>query len=120
MDATSGATIVMGSSTFALQGPVGGSLDYTVPEPLHLLGDGVGSSGAFQSTQGTNSFARPISLMTNTSIAVGADSLNLTGVVAGQANLNKKGTGTLRFSNPANKIIGDLTIESGAVELNAN
>ena len=122
MGSTSGATIVQGSGTFALQGPAGGSLNYTVPEPVSLLGDGANGVGALQNIQGVNTFAGPIALAAPTSIGVTADSLELTGRITGGGDsfLRKRGDGTLILSNASNAINADFTVESGPVAFNAN
>jgi fibronectin-binding autotransporter adhesin len=120
MGSPAGATIVQGTATFALDGGAGGTLNYTVPEPLAIQGDGVGGNGAFQNILGNNTFAGPISLTAPTSIGVNIDSLDLTGPITGQTTLNKKGLGILTLSNPSSKIVGDLTIEAGNLNFNAN
>jgi autotransporter-associated beta strand protein len=119
MGSTNGATIIQGSAQFVLNDPTGGSVNYTTPEPLFIANDGNGS-GAFQSLQGTNTFAGPVTLTNNTSIGVADGSLNLTGRVAGAAALTKFGSGKLTLSNANNSIGGDFTINTGPVEFNAN
>jgi autotransporter-associated beta strand protein len=119
MGGTAGATIVHGTGQFVLQGPTGGTLNYSTPEPLYISGSGSLGNGAFQSTQGTNTFAGTVHLMNDTSIGVPADSLELTGPVVGKASLTKKGTGRLTFSGVGNNIGGDFSVEPSDVFFNS-
>lgn len=89
-----------------------------------LSGNGISSTGALRSISGANSFtctgAGGITLATNSSIGVDADTLTIAAVIKGSAALTKVGNGTLSLSS-ANIYTGSTSINGGSLRLgNAN
>jgi fibronectin-binding autotransporter adhesin len=78
--AASGTTVNSGA-TLAIQGNIA-----VAAEPLTISGTGIGNIGAIKNTQGTNSFAGPITLAADSLININADSLNLAGRIGGNFN----------------------------------
>lgn len=127
-----GTTVSAGAS-LALAGNV-----TTAAEPLSLNGTGSGNAGALVNLEGSNTFAGPVTLATDSSIVAAVGSLTLTGGVAGAGRtlsvggpgnvsvattglnmgaggqLVKAGPGTLTVS-AAGDFAGGTTITSGAV-----
>jgi autotransporter-associated beta strand protein len=96
-------------------------LNVRVPqEPLALNSLGQAGFGALFSRDGSNSWAGPIDLQTNTTIHVEAapDDLALSGIISGRGRLNKEGAGTLIFSGVSPNNYTNLTIvEEGMLVL---
>lgn len=113
---TANGTVVNSGAVLALL------FDVHVPaEPLRLAGTGQSSFGALSSSFGSNSWAGPITLNSNTTISVDAgDFLNLSSSITAftSADLTKTGTGTLIFSGAAGNSYDDTFVNAGTLVLN--
>jgi autotransporter-associated beta strand protein len=116
LGSTAGGTIVRSGAVLALR------FDVHVPaEPLQLAGTGQSSFGALSSSFGSNSWAGPITLNSNTTISVDAgDFLNLSSSITAftASDLTKTGTGTLIFSGAAGNSYDDTFVNAGTLILN--
>ena len=84
-----------------------------------LNGDGIGGAGAIDSVLGEHSWAGSITLASNATIAVEADSLTISGSIGesgGARALTKIGTGTLIFAG-ANTRTGATLINAGTLRI---
>lgn len=91
-------------------------------EPLILNGDGISGGGALDSVLGSNLWAGLITLASNSTIDVEADSLTLSGGVAesgGSRSLTKNGAGTL-VVNGSNTYTGPTLINAGTLQLGSS
>jgi autotransporter-associated beta strand protein len=95
-------------------------------EPLTLNGNGDGRSGALASSAGVNSWAGPITVVSNADITVGEGStLSLSGVIGGPGGFTKAQrdealpqTGTLVLTGLAdNTFAGDAQVDAGVLEM---
>jgi autotransporter-associated beta strand protein len=88
-------------------------------EPLTLNGPGTSIFGALNSDFGSNSWAGPITLGTNSTISVFTNEfLNLSGPISGTGDITKIGGGTLIFSGgTANTYSGSTFMNEGTLQL---
>lgn len=93
LGSTAKGTTVYDGATLGIQG------DYAFLslEPLVLNGQG-GGNGAFRNLSGTNTFAGPMTLNTDSQINADAGQLTLTGTISGAHTLTKEGPGLLKLS----------------------
>jgi hypothetical protein len=142
-----GSNVNLGSGTGTLTVANGSALDLkgyalTGSFGATINGTGVSNSGAFYTSTGTSSFARPITLGTSALIKSSGTSLTLTGgvVTASGKNLTIDGTGSTTFSTAAisgagsvvkngagnltysfaNTYTGSTTLNAGTLTLGAN
>ena len=89
-------------------------------EALTLNGTGTSSNGALESVSGTNSWAGTVSLATDSTVGVDANSLDVSGVVSGTGTgLTKIGAGILSYSGAsANTYAGATNVNVGELDLN--
>ena len=89
---------------------------------LTLNGTGISGAGAIDSILGHHSWAGSITLATDTTIAVDADSLTISGVIGesgGARALTKTGAGTLVFVG-SNSYTGATLINAGILQLGSS
>ncbi len=118
-----GSNVNLGSGTGTLTVADGSALDLkgyalTGSFGTTINGTGVSNSGAFYTSTGTPSFARPITLGTSALIKSSGTSLTLTGgvVTASGKNLTIDGTGSTTFSTAAISGAGSV-VKNGAGNL---
>ena len=107
-----GATVNAGA-TLQLQGGI------AVPSvSLTLNGAGTSGNGALENIQGSNSFAGPITLGSDSQVNVdnAADTLTLSNTISGGCALTMSGAGTLLLSGN-NSFTGGLTVASGSLSV---
>ncbi len=106
-------TIATGSNaTIQVQGNIAGG-----SQLLSLSGAGAANAtGALENVSGSNSYAGPIALDSNTTISADAGSLTLTGVIGGANSLTTAGAGIVVLT-ASNTYGGTTTINSGALRL---
>ncbi|MGU3451629.1 autotransporter-associated beta strand repeat-containing protein [Methylobacterium sp. 391_Methyba4] len=98
--AATGTTVASGA-TLALQGGIA-----VGDEPLSLAGSGIGRGGALRSVSGDNIYAGAITLNRTSTITVAADTLTLSGTIAGAAGANP----SLCLSGPGSGFLtGNIT-----------
>lgn len=107
---TEGNTIVNNGATFAIYGGV------SISEPLVVNGVGNDNVGAIYSYSSNNVLSGTITLATSTDINVAIDNLDILGVIDGNGNLNKIGSGSLILSGD-NNYSGATTITGGIIRL---
>ncbi len=117
LGSTAGGTVVNAGGVLVLA-----SGRHIGPEPLTLNGAGDGISGALTSIGGSNSWAGPVTLATDSVITVQTNRyLNLEGRVAGPAGFIKGQPGTLILSgSTANTFAGNAVVAEGALWLDKN
>jgi|GEM_PF-809420 len=109
-------TVVAGGAAIQLNNASGIGIGN---ETLVLNGAGIGGAGAIDSVAGNNSWAGDITLASDSTIAVEADSLTLSGAVGesgGSRALTKTGTGTLVFGGNIS-YTGTTRINAGTLQL---
>ncbi len=115
---TSGVTIVNNAGTLGFRG----GINYTTLEPIHIMGNGTGTSpvGAINSISGNNRFAGPVTMMASAAIGVAGDTFELAGTLRGapDSHLTKVGGGTLYLVQPAS--YGNTRISEGTLRIGAN
>jgi autotransporter-associated beta strand protein len=89
-------------------------------ETLTLNGDGVSSSGALRSTSGTNIWQGNLTLSSNTSIGVDADTLQISGSITGGASIGLTKVGAASLTVGTTTLGGDLTISAGTLVANGS
>jgi autotransporter-associated beta strand protein len=117
---TSGAdgTLVASGATLQVQG------GFTVSGEVLLLGGAgaAGTTGALESVAGNNTWAAPITLTSDASIGVAANTLTLPGAIDDallSRSLVKNGPGTVAYTGTdANTYSGQTTVTDGALLLN--
>ena len=113
----SNGTSITNGAALELQGGI-----TTAAEALTLNGTGISSNGALRSISGANTYGGVITLASNSSIGVDANSLGITqGITDGAStfSLTKVGAGTLSL-NGANTYDGATTISNGTLALGAS
>jgi autotransporter-associated beta strand protein len=97
---TTGPTTVSTGGALVLQGAV----NYSLPEPLTITGDGPIGQGAMESFGGNSNFAGPVAINGDTTIGVANGTMELTGNVdiPPGAILSKAGMGTLSLRGDLN------------------
>jgi autotransporter-associated beta strand protein len=125
---TSNGTLVQSGAALELDGdPTGAGASITVSGEALTLGTGAVSgagAGALQNVSGNNTWGGSITLQTNTSIGVSANTtLSVTGVLQDPspnpvlaASLTKVGSGTLVFPN-ANTYTGQTNVNGGVLNI---
>ncbi|WZO99892.1 Ig-like domain repeat protein [Isosphaeraceae bacterium EP7] len=107
---TSAVTINTGA-TLAIQG------GHTItPSSITMGGLGVSSGGALQSLDGVNAYNGPITLTSNTNLAVNTGSMTLSGSLGGSYAASILGAGTLVLSGT--NTIGGLSVQQGTTLIN--
>jgi autotransporter-associated beta strand protein len=123
--ASDGALGSTNGATFVVDNPNGGAtpgtlafsnVNYTVPEPVSVSGQGANGQGSLRSMAGDNSFSGPIALVGDTTIGVDTGtSLRLNGTAKGAYAVTKIGDGKLTLAGVGNTW-GDTTLQTGAID----
>lgn len=110
LGSTSSGTTVAASGVLDLR-----NINYSAAEPIILQG------GALRNSQGTTTFAGPITMTANSNFDTNSSTLILNGAVTGNFILTKRNAGILRLSNTGNAFpaftIGGGTVQAGAAEV---
>ena len=117
--ATGAGTTVASGAAIQLNNASGVSIG---AEPLTLNGDGISGAGALDSIVGNNAWTGNLTLAANTTVAVDADILTLSGAIGesgGAQSLTKSGTGMLILAG-ANSYSGATRINAGTLQLGAD
>ncbi|MDX2036629.1 MAG: Ig-like domain repeat protein [Isosphaeraceae bacterium] len=115
-------TVSGGLSTAALDIDTGGTVTLEngitiTPSSINLRGSGDGN-GALRSSNGSNVYAGPITLATDSSIGVTSGILTLSGAISGSSGLTKRGAGELVLAgSTGNSYTGTTSVVEGTLSL---
>ncbi|HYE06353.1 MAG TPA: autotransporter-associated beta strand repeat-containing protein [Planctomycetota bacterium] len=117
-----GATIVYDGATLDIgqSGNDGGyhgqgGVTYSTAEPVTLHGLGVASAGALTNSQGSSSFAGPITLASASCIGANSGTFTLSNRITGAFPLSKLGTGVLHLTYAGSDVAGPTSVGAGTL-----
>jgi autotransporter-associated beta strand protein len=89
-------------------------------EALTLNGTGISNGGALRSTSGTNIWQGNLTLNSNTSIGVDADTLQISGSITGGSSIGLTKVGVASLTVGTTTLGGDLNISAGTLVANGS